>query len=462
MTPLITHNLPYKKDTAFYFELIRTLAYPVFIDSGRNKYEFARFDIISAVPAISIKDNNGIYYSIEHETNSIRPHVASDIFDIAKQELENYKFESASDLPFVGGFIGHLSYDHGCTLQGVISNKSNNPQLAASEAGLYHWAIVTDHKECKTTLLFNQFCSKKTQKKILRQIQCVTPNTNTPQEFKVTTTFKSNLDLKEYKNRFDKIKQYLLNGDVYQVNLTQRFRAKFQGSPWEAYKKLRKANPSPYSAFLDYGNYQILSLSPEQFLQVNDGVAITKPIKGTRPRSSNPELDEKLRQELLESPKDQAENLMIVDLLRNDLGKVCEIGSVKTTNLFEIESYTSIHHLVSTITARLPIKVLPIDLIKSAFPGGSITGAPKIRAMQIIEELEPHQRGPYCGSVFYLSLHGRIDSSIAIRTLVCERDNIYCWGGGGIVADSVCEDEYQESITKIKNLMISLEEMRSI
>ena len=197
----------------------------------------------------------------------------------------------------------------------------------------------------------------------------------------------------------------------------------------------------------------ILSASPERFIQLKDKQIETKPIKGTRPRSNVREQDEQIIAELKQAPKDNAENLMIVDLLRNDIGKVAKPGSVKVPKLFAVESFPAVHHLVSTITAELADHASGVALLKGAFPGGSITGAPKIRAMQIIEELEPHRRSVYCGSFAYLSFNGRIDSSITIRTLVCENNQIHCWAGGGIVADSEYASEYQETFDKVSKIL---------
>jgi para-aminobenzoate synthetase component 1 len=257
-----------------------------------------------------------------------------------------------------------------------------------------------------------------------------------------------------------RIQRYLHAGDCYQVNLAQRFAAPAQGDPWHAYRRLRRANPAPFGAYLAFDDCCILCGSPERFLQIRNDRVETKPIKGTRPRGRDPDEDRTLAEALRLSPKDRAENLMIVDLLRNDLGKVCAIGSVHVPRLFEIERYAHVHHLVSTVRGRLAAGRSALDLLRACFPGGSVTGAPKLRAMQIIEELEPHRRGVYCGSIGYIGVDGAMDTNIVIRTLVHSAGVARLWAGGGIVVDSDPEAEYRETLDKAAPLLALLEEMR--
>ncbi|MDA3164773.1 aminodeoxychorismate synthase component I, partial [Pseudomonas aeruginosa] len=263
----------------------------------------------------------------------------------------------------------------------------------------------------------------------------------------------------DYRQAIRRIQDYIQAGDCYQVNYSQRFQAACSGSPWPAYRALREACPTPFSGYLRLADGAILSLSPERFLKLGKGKVETRPIKGTRPRGKTPEEDMALAASLLASPKDRAENLMIVDLLRNDIGRSCQPGSVRVPELFALESYPNVHHLVSSVTGELAPGKDALDLLEGSFPGGSITGAPKIRAMQIIDELEPSRRGIYCGSLFYLDVRGEMDSSIAIRTLLVRNGQVSCWGGGGIVADSHWEDEYQETLDKVRVLLETLEGM---
>jgi para-aminobenzoate synthetase component 1 len=256
------------------------------------------------------------------------------------------------------------------------------------------------------------------------------------------------------------VKAYILEGDCYQVNLAQQFSASARGDAWSGYRELRRLNPAPFSAFLSTPFAKVLSSSPERFLQVRDAQAQTRPIKGTRPRGPTHEADAALARELADSAKDRAENLMIVDLLRNDLGRVCTPGSIRVPGIFEVESYATVHHLVSTITGRLAPREDAASLLRACFPGGSVTGAPKIRAMEIIEELEPRRRSVYCGAIGYLGFDGAMDTNIAIRTLVHNAGTVRFWAGGGIVHDSRVDEEYQETIDKAAPLLLLLERER--
>ncbi len=277
--------------------------------------------------------------------------------------------------------------------------------------------------------------------------------------FRLHSRFAADLSVDTYRNGIERIQTYIQAGDCYQVNFTQRFRAGCSGDPWSAYRALREACPTPYAGFVALEDGAIASLSPERFLRLQQGHVETRPIKGTRPRGADEHSDAAQAQALLASDKDRAENLMIVDLLRNDLGRSCRIGSVRVPQLFALESYPNVHHLVSCVTGELADGHDAFDLLAGSFPGGSITGAPKIRAMQIIDELEPTRRAIYCGSLLYVDVRGEMDSSIAIRTLLIHDGQASCWGGGGIVADSDWQAEYQESIDKVKVLLQTLEQL---
>jgi para-aminobenzoate synthetase component 1 len=252
----------------------------------------------------------------------------------------------------------------------------------------------------------------------------------------------------EYEQAFERIRRYIVDGDCYQVNLAQRFEAQACGDPWRGYLALRHLSPAPHGAYLNLPFAQVMSVSPERFLQVRNREVETRPIKGTRPRAVDPRLDAERAQALAASAKDRAENVMIVDLLRNDLAKNCRLGSVHVPRLFAVESFAGVHHLVSTVRGELAQGRDALDLLRGCFPGGSITGAPKVRAMQIIEELERYRRGIYCGCIGYLGDDGAMDTSIAIRTLVHRAGTVRYWAGGGIVADSVAAEEYQETLDK--------------
>lgn len=278
-----------------------------------------------------------------------------------------------------------------------------------------------------------------------------------PDQSTCSPAFSCDTGAATYRQHIDRIQAYLRAGDCYQVNYTRRFSALFNGNPYHAWRNLVAAHPAPHASFFAISpTHTVFGVSPERFLHVRDGSVTTEPIKGSRPRGQNHDEDVAYASALLQSNKDQSENLMIVDLLRNDLGKVCVTGSVKAKALFELRRFSNVQHLVSTITGSLREDVTPLEALLQCFPGGSITGAPKKRAMEIIAELEPHPRGYYCGSQFVLDARGNLDSSILIRTFQTDGDHIYCHGGGGIVIDSDPDQEYAESAFKVSALMQSL------
>ena len=433
---------PYLPNSEPYFERIRHLGHAVFLDSGRPKCPWGRFDIISAQPVELL------------ELNAEGP---ENPFDRLQKLYAKYQISVSEnpELPFQGGIIGHFAYDLGRSTEALPQLAARYSQLPDMRAGLYLWAIVVDHHKETATLVSTPQVDPQ-QLSLLESLLLAEVEADAP-AFSLHKNFEANLTSEEYKHKLMQVDDYIHAGDCYQVNFTQRFKSSYSGDTWQAYKQLRKVAPTPYSAFLDAPEQQILSLSPEQFLESKQQQVTTKPIKGTRPRSDDPVQDAALKQELADSEKDRAENLMIVDLLRNDLSKVCELNSVKVPKLFNIESYANVHHKVSTVTGTLATDCSPVGLLQHCFPGGSITGAPKIRAMQIIEELEPDRRSIYCGSIGYISFCGRMDTSITIRTLLCEQGQIYCWAGGGIVADSDVQNEYEETFSKVNNLLHCLE-----
>jgi len=269
-------------------------------------------------------------------------------------------------------------------------------------------------------------------------------------------TVSDSVSREDYEAAIEKVLRYIEAGDCYQVNLSHRFSAPLPCPPRELYHRLRSVSPAPFAAYLDCGDHQVLSSSPELFLRVADGVVDTQPIKGTRPRGRTPEEDAAAAAELLSSAKDAAELLMIVDLERNDLGRVCRYGTVHVPELRRLESYANVHHLIATVRGELRPEVTPLQALRAAFPGGSITGAPKIRAMQIIEELEPFRRGVYTGAIGWVDGHGRAEWNIAIRTMVVQGETVYLHAGGGIVADSDPGAEYEETLAKARGMLQAL------
>jgi len=276
-------------------------------------------------------------------------------------------------------------------------------------------------------------------------------------DFQLTAPFRAEQDAADYHRALTRIRDYLKAGDCYQVNYAQRFQARWRGDPLVAFARLLAAHPAPHASFFRDGDEAVFGVSPERFLSIDGGRVRTEPIKGSRPRGRGEAEDRALGEARRRHPKDRAENLMIVDLLRNDLGAFCAAGSIRVDPLFELRRFSNVQHLVSTVTGALRPGVTPLGALLSAFPGGSITGAPKKRAMEIIAELEPHPRGAYCGSLFWQDRDGRFDSTILIRTLQTDGDRLYCHGGGGIVYDSDPEEEYEESWFKVRKLMEALD-----
>ncbi len=378
----------------------------------------------------------------------------SDPLALIQNEVDKLPIKHNETLPFFGGAIGYWGYEFGGCYERLPKPRKHEITMPDMSVGVYASGILVDHDTGEFQYFSQQGNPEVELKKILDIVNSQPTSVLKNQaSFILKSQWQSNMTLHSYREKFNKVKNYLASGDCYQINLAQRFNAQYEGSEWQAYLLLREENKAPFSSFIRTKDGAVLSLSPERFVQVNNNNIETKPIKGTRPRSLEPIKDQALADDLASAPKDRAENLMIVDLLRNDLSKVAVPGSVKVPSLFAIESYPAVHHLVSTITAVLKPGHLAIDLLRGAFPGGSITGAPKIRAMEIIHELEPHPRSVYCGAIGYIKPNGNMDTNITIRTLVCNNDKIYCWAGGGLVADSVCEDEYQETLDKVNKIL---------
>ncbi len=389
---------------------------------------------------------------------------ASSITELAEYmeaQVSRYRIQpDLSDKHYLsGGWLGLISYEFGYVKERRLAKLCTATSVPVFHAGFYLWAASHDHHTNTCYLWIHPECSDATRE-CLEQWQTTEP-LETSKPWRMLAPFSPNQPPDAYKNSVKTVLDYIAAGDCYQANVSQEFRGRYSGAPWQAFKALAQANPTPYSAFMCIGKTSVLSISPERFLGINGRTITTSPIKGTSPRGITPEEDTAYATELQNSEKDRAENLMIVDLLRNDLGVNAVTGSVTVDRLFALESYRNVHHLVSHIHAQLADGVTPMKALFDAFPGGSITGAPKLRAMEIIRELEPHWRGPYCGSVFHRGLDGSLNSNIAIRTLLCDGDGIIrCWGGGGIVADSDPESEYQETLTKVQSLMAFLENYR--
>ncbi|GAC31446.1 aminodeoxychorismate synthase component I [Paraglaciecola polaris] len=462
-------NMPKHYAMSSLFSHYSTQDWAMLLDSANSTHVDGRYDIMVASPLATLV-TLGKKTHISYPSTPQNDHISdANPMALLQTTLDTYlglqhAIEHETSLPFKAGALGYFAYDLGRLFE-VLPQQSNNQYSTPDMAvGIYNWAVIKDNKIDQFYLCHVPV----TQGDTVPNINALQALPNKPlsnktarnKPFTLESPWQSNMDKNQYVAKIDKIHAYLHAGDCYQVNLAQRFSASYNGDEYQAYQRLRDANQAPFSAFIRIPNSVIISISPERFLSVDrNGKVQSKPIKGTRPRSANRETDQLNIQALQHSAKDQAENLMIVDLLRNDLSKTCEPDSVDVPALFKIESFAAVHHLVSTVTGQLAPNMTALSLLQGAFPGGSITGAPKVRAMEIIEELEPDRRNIYCGSIGYIGVEGDMDSNICIRTLLLENSHIYCWAGGGIVLDSVALDEYQESLDKVcKILPVLLEE----
>jgi para-aminobenzoate synthetase component 1 len=389
--------------------------------------------------------------------------MGSDPFEAIGTLHEQYGVEQDSGLPpFQTGLAGYFGYGLRHHVEQVPPHAHADIAWPDLILGLYDLVLAVDHAENRAWLLasgYPEATLRERRERAAARIAWARERLSRASHASPTASWalaaKPDLTHAQFKDAVRRTIDYIEAGDIYQANITQRFRAKLPVGfdRLALYQALRMRNPATFSAYLDFGATAILSSSPERFLKVTDGEVETRPIKGTRPRGRGPEEDRALAAELLASGKDRAENLMIVDLLRNDISRVCRIGSVKVPTLFGLESYATVHHLVSVVSGELAEGKSAVDLLRACFPGGSVTGAPKIRAMEIIAELEPTARGPYCGSIGYLSADGGMDSNIVIRTYCIQGQDLTFQVGGGIVADSDPQAEYEESLAKAKALI---------
>ncbi len=416
----------------------------VLLQSATSDHPDGRYDILATQPQalIEFTQQQGQITTATQIT-----HIQQDPFEFLNLALQSLPSSpsNAQTLPFTGGFIGLWGYDLGRQIESLPNQAKDDIDLADMAIGLYNWAVIVDHH------LQKAYCVGVDAKQRYYELTQLSAPPSLP--FALTRPWQSNMTKQSYEQKFNQVKDYIYAGDCYQINLAQRFSARYQGDLWQAYQKLATHNGGPFSAFMNFSNSTLLSVSPERFIKLDGTNMETKPIKGTRPRMVVPKQDALIKQELANAEKDQAENLMIVDLLRNDFGKVAQAGSVCVPKLFDIESFPAVHHLVSTVSAQLQPEYNAVDLLKACFPGGSITGTPKVRAMQIIEELEPHRRNAYCGSMGYVSINGKMDTSITIRTLIAHNQHLYAWAGGGLVADSLASAEYQETLDKLAKIL---------
>jgi para-aminobenzoate synthetase component 1 len=460
------------------------LPFVMLLDSVSDHEHVGRYSFLTADPFTAVRSKGQLTQQLV-EGKWIR--VGADPLSQVRALLAPHATAPASGLPpFQGGAAGYVGYDWGMMLESVPRPRYDDLEVPDVHLALYDWVIAWDHRAGRAWVISTGIPEKgpARDRRAARRLAAVkerlavrrlggwTVSDNTASRLTAYPSnrltapsypvpdlpgVRSNFTRAGYLDAVARVIEYVFAGDIFQANLSQRLEAPLVGTTLELYDRLRRRNPAPFSAYLECGDLVVASSSPERFLRVEpDGSVETRPIKGTRPRGHGPEHDAALARALTESDKDRAENVMIVDLLRNDLSRVCRPGTVRVPELFTIEHYATVHHLVSTVVGELEPERGPLDLIRAAFPGGSITGAPKVRAMQIIAELEPTQRAVYCGSIGYLSVTGALDTSIVIRTCLVRGGTVYAQVGGGIVADSDPEQEYRETLDKARGLVAAL------
>ena len=418
----------------------------IYLDSAKLDKRIGRYSFIG-VNVLSTFMSKG------HNAYIDGKKVLGEPFEVLERLTLEHRINYDSDIPFVGGYIGYFSYDMGRILEKLPDTSDSNIDIPDSIFYLYENIIIFDHENNKTYITALGFIDNSIEEIYNKILENYSDEDIEVELEEKNTEFHSNFTKEEYMRAISRMREYIRNGDMYIANMTRNVWCDSYDESFSIYEKLRTINPAPFAAYMDCGDFQIISSSPERFMYVQDSKVYTRPIKGTRPRGQNIEEDKKNREELMHSEKDKSELLMIVDLERNDLSKVCKASSVRVNDLFKIEEYATVFHLVSEIEGELEDGVSSVKCIRECYPGGSITGAPKIRAMEIIEELEGLKRNIYTGCIGYFDLRGNCDFNIAIRTIIKKGNKAYFGVGGGITYESDAEAEWYETIDKAKALM---------
>jgi len=465
--PLI-EELPTPLTPLSTFELFKAAPHSFFLDGGMDPQRLGRYSFIGTDPFLVMSNRGNQVTTVQQDRQE---NEQGNPFDVLGKLLETYRLDtSPSPIPFWGGAVGYLSYDLCHFIERLPTTAIDDLKLPESYFGFYDTILAFDNLAGKAYIISTGFPELDKSQRLKRaglrleemknRLASSLPNipeANSASVRKMTeAVLKSNFTPEGYMEAVNRVREYIAAGDVFQVNLSQRFETELTVTPYELYRRLRQINPAPFAGYLNFDGVTIVSTSPERFLRVDGDWVETRPIKGTRPRGKNSVEDATLAQELLDSAKDRAENVMIVDLERNDLGRVCQYGTVKVTELAILETFPTVFHLTSTVIGKLRPDKNRIDLLKAAFPGGSISGAPKVRAMEIIDELEPTRRSVYTGAIGYLGFGRNLDLNIVIRTFIIKDNKAYFQVGGGIIYDSNAEAEYQETLDKAKALIQAL------
>jgi para-aminobenzoate synthetase component 1 len=485
--PPLVYDLDGTLDPARCCEALQPLRCRIFLDSAARGSRLGRYSFLTADPVALIR-SKGPHTEVVDTAGAVRV-VSGDALEAAREWLAPHAATPIEGLPpCQGGAAGYLAYDWGRVLERLPAPRYDDLAMPDVVLGIYDWVVAWDHERRAAWLISTGLPESSAGARarraseradaVMRLLRPAAGETvvvaagpdyapmsggagpGAPSYpvaggwWPAALPIRSSFTHGGYVEAVARVREYIFSGDIFQANLSQRFEAPLAERPWTLYRRLRARNAAPFAAFLDLPGAAILSASPERFLRADVGGHVeTRPIKGTRPRGHGPEHDAALGAALTQSAKDQAENLMIVDLMRNDLSRVCAPGSVRVPELFTLEQYATVHHLVSTVEGQLAGGAGAIELLRATFPGGSITGAPKLRAMEIIAELEPSQRGVYCGCIGYLSVTGALDTNIAIRTAVAAHGRVLFSAGGGIIADSNPEQEYRETLDKARGII---------
>jgi para-aminobenzoate synthetase component 1 len=458
------------------FEVFRQEPFSFFLDSGMNEMSLGRYSFLGSSPFLILKSHNGQIVLAGPEGRQTRK---ANLFDTLDELLHRYALEPGPyPTPFPGGALGYFSYDLCGLIEKLPRTAVDDLSLPECCIALYDLVITFDHLENRAYIASTGFPEQDEEKRLRiahqrmkevkeRLLACphkspAQPSSSAEESIPAGShrrsgiTLRSNFTRPEYLTAVETAREYIARGDIFQVNLSQRFEAELPVPPYELYRRLKGINPAPFAAYLNFDDVTVICASPERFLKVDGGLVETRPMKGTRPRGKSPAEDEALANELQNSAKDRAENVMIVDLERNDLGRVCRYGTVRVRELWTLEKYATVFHLTSCVEGKLRQEKDRIDLLKACFPGGSITGAPKVRSMEIIDELEPTRRSIYTGSIGYLGFGDTMDLNIVIRTILVKHGHAYLQVGGAVTYDSNPEAEYQETLDKAKALFQAL------
>lgn len=453
-------------DAAWCFESFASRPFSFWLDSGMDPQKLGRWSFIGFDPFLVMRSRDD---EIKITRNRGEEKRKGNPFDVLGELLKQYKIGSnKQDIPFTGGAVGYFSYDLCHFIEKLPTKAVDDLQLPECYLCFYDAVVAFDHLENRTFIISTGFPETDENKRKnralnrineLRNMVMFAPPPSPPVAERAQTkklVLKSNFSHEGYLNAVATAREYICAGDIFQVNLSQRLEITLDVEPYILYKRLRKINPAPFANYFNFDGISIVGASPERYMKVRGDWVETRPIKGTKPRGKTPEADKALGESLLASKKDRAENIMIVDLERNDIGRVCRYGTVRVTELAILETYPTVFHLTSTVIGQLREDKNIIDLLKASFPGGSITGAPKVMAMEIIDELEPTRRSVYTGSLGYIGFDGNMDLNIVIRTIIIKEGKAYFQIGGAIVYDSEPEAEYIETMDKGKALIMAL------